>query len=418
MSPIEQAVIDAIDEAALLRSLSELIALDSSNGQEIDIQLDMAERLTGMGMDVDLWEIDLPRMQQHPAWGVEIQRERALGLVAMFGSAQGPRLVLNGHVDVVPAGELDRWTMPPFVGTVRDGRVYGRGSADMKGGLCCAMAAVKAIAAAGVRLRGQVQIQSVVGEEDGGLGTLATIVRGHRGDAAIVMEPTELMIAPAQAGALSFRIVIPGQAAHGALRIEGVDPLGHFPRIYSALAALEAERNRRLAHPLFADYAVPFAICIGKARAGIWASTVAEALVLEGRYGLAIGEDPETAQLELEAALRGAGMGDPWLERNPPHIEWWGARYLPAAIDVDHTLVRALAKGLTEVTDRAAVIRGMPYGADMHLLVHHARTPTVLFGPGNVRVAHAPDEFVPIEELLTTTRSLALAILRFCGMVR
>src|SRR5690606_17386337 len=128
------------------------------------------------------------------------------------------------------------------------------GAVDMKGPLGCALEAVRAIQRAGVTLKGTVMIQSVVGEEDGGLGTLATIERGHRGDAAIILEPTELMIAPAQAGALSFRITIPGLAAHGALRTEGANPLECLPGILYALEELESERCARLAHPLFADY--------------------------------------------------------------------------------------------------------------------------------------------------------------------
>src|SRR6185503_15935061 len=118
----------------------------------------------------------------------------ALGVVGRAaGTGSGKTPVINGHIDVVPAGDLTLWTVPPWSATVADGRVYGRGSADMKGGLCCALAALRAIRAAGLTLDGAVAIQSVVGEEDGGIGTLAALERGHTGDAAIVLEPTEMM---------------------------------------------------------------------------------------------------------------------------------------------------------------------------------------------------------------------------------
>ncbi len=285
----------------------------------------------------------------------------------------------------------------------------------MKGGLCCALYAVRALQDAGIELEGSVAIQPVAGEEDGGMGTLAAIERGHTADAAIVLEPTGGVIAPAQAGALSFRITIPGIAAHGALRTEGVDPLDFLEPVRTALRRLEDERNRRLTHPLFDGYAVPFAVCIGRIHGGVWASTVAEAVVLEGRYGLGIGEDADAARAELEQTVAAVAADDPWLRDHPPRVEWWGARYLPAAIPADHALVTGLAAACRDASGRAPAVRGVPYGADMHLLVHQGNTPTVIFGPGDIRRAHAPDEFVPVAELEMVARSLILMILRTCG---
>jgi acetylornithine deacetylase len=413
----EARALAAVDLDGLVGTLCDLIGYASDQGREVTIQHHVAGLLAGIGMDTDVWEIDLEQLSRHPAHAVEIERERAIGVLGRWGRGQGPSLILNGHVDVVPAGELERWSVPPFVGTVGDGRVYGRGAADMKGGLCCAIHAVKAIMEAGLELSGSVMIQPVVGEEDGGLGTLAAIERGHRADGAIVLEPTQLAVAPAQAGALSFRITIPGAAAHGALRAEGVDPLDYCGPVLAALRDLESRRNRRLSHPLFADYAIPYAICVGKLRAGVWASTVAETLVLEGRYGIGIGEDADNARSELENALAELAAGDPWLREYPPVLEWWGARFMPAAIAADHRLVTTLSAAFAEVTGPAPVVRGMPYGADLHLLVNQGGIPAVLFGPGDVRVAHAPDEIVPIENLEAVTRTLVATIVRFCGLV-
>jgi acetylornithine deacetylase len=415
LSDLERRALSAIDVDGLIATVCELIAFESDEGRELDIQHHLADLLSGMGMRTDLWEIDLDDVRRHPSYGAEIERERALGLLGSWGGDQGPALILNGHVDVVPAGELERWSVPPYRGTVRDGRVYGRGAVDMKGGLSCAIHAVRALMAAGIKLAGSVMIQPVAGEEDGGVGTLAAMLRGHVADAAIVLEPTELAVAPAQGGALSFRITVPGQAAHGALRTEGVDPMDYFDRIHTALRQLEHDRNRRLTHPLFADYDIPFAICVGKVQAGIWASTVAENLVLEGRYGVGIGEDCDQARAELEGAIARVAVHDDWLASHPPLVEWWGARFLPAAIDADHPLVTTLAASFKQANQAPTSIRGMPYGADMHLLVNQGKTPTVLFGPGDVRMAHVPDEYVPIEDLVAATRALVLTIMRFCN---
>jgi acetylornithine deacetylase len=432
VTDLERRALDAVDMDALLEDLAGLIPFRSDGGNETPVQEHMAGLMAGLGLDVDMWEIDLDRLRSHPACTTEIDREQAVGVVgrtvgggrtgaaAPTGApartgAQGRTLVLNGHVDVVPAGDLELWTVPPWEATVRDGRVYGRGSVDMKGGLCCALAALRAIRDAGARPGGTVLLQSVIGEEDGGLGTLAAIERGHTGDAAIVLEPTELMVAPAQAGAMNFRLTVPGRAAHGALRTEGVSPLDRFLPLYAAMREFEAERNRDVADPLFADYDVPFALCIGTLRSGIWASTVAESLTCEGRLGVAVGEEPEAVRRAFAAVIDDAARGDAWLRDHPPVLEWWGGQFDPAAIPVDHPIVTTLAAAHHEASGRAAVVRGMPYGADMRLLVNQGRTPTVLYGPGDVRRAHAPDEFVPIAELETATRTLVLSILRFCG---
>jgi acetylornithine deacetylase len=415
MTSQERRVLDAVDEEGLVGYLCELIAIESTGGRESPAQEHTAGLMAELGMEMDVWELDLDALRRDPAFCEEVPREHALGVVGRAGAGQGPTLVLNGHVDVVPAGDLDRWSVPPWQGTVRDGRVYGRGSADMKGGLCCGLFAVRALRDAGVRLRGSVLIQSVVGEEDGGLGTLAAIRRGHTGDAAIVLEPTRMVVAPAQAGALNFRVTVHGIAAHGALRAEGVNPIEKFLPLYQAVQELERRRNARPRHPFFADQELPYAICVGTVRSGIWASTVPETLTFEGRLGVAVDEEPDSARRELEEALADAARADPWLRDHPPVLEWWGGQFAPASIPGDHPVVGTLSGAFRSVSGEAPRVAGMPYGADMRLLVHQGGTPTVLFGPGDVRRAHAPDEFVPIAELAAATRTLALTILRFCG---
>lgn len=415
MDTVEGRVLEVIDIDALVDCLCSLIAIESTGGRETPAQEWVAALMDELGMAVDVWELDLNSLRRDPAYCTEIERHRPLGVVGRTGAGHGPALVLNGHVDVVPAGELHRWTAPPWRGTVRDGCVYGRGSADMKGGLCCALFALRALREAGVRPRGSVILQSVVGEEDGGLGTLAAVRRGYTGDGAIVLEPTELQVAPGQAGAFNFRVTVPGIAAHGALRAEGVNPIEKFPPLLRALQELEHRRNTRPRHSLFADQALPYPLCIGTLHAGIWASTVPETLTFEGRLGIAVDEDPEAARRELAEALEEAAAADPWLRDHPPVLEWWGGQFAPAAIAADHPLVGAVADAFRTATGGEPAIRGMPYGADMQLLVNEGHTPTVLFGPGDVRRAHAPDELVLIAELAAATRTLALTILRFCG---
>jgi acetylornithine deacetylase len=227
-----------------------------------------------------------------------------------------------------------------------------------------------------------------------------------------------LAIAPAQAGAYNFRIKVPGRSAHGALAGEGVNPIDKFVPIYLGLRELERRRNENVDDPLFSAYAVPYALSVGTIRAGDWPSTVPESLSVEGRVGIGTDEDAGRVKREVEETVARAAHRDPWLRDYPPVLEWWGAQFDPAAIPVDHPIVAAVSDSFLTVTGERPLIHGVPYGADMRLLVNVGNTPAVIFGPGDVRRAHAPDEFVPIDELETAVRTLALAIVRFCGVRR
>ena len=416
MQEIEQRVLDAIDIDGMLAYLCELVAVRSLSGQETPAQEHVAAQMARIGLDVDVWELDFDALSQHPAYCVEVDRAHGLGVVGTMGEGNGRSLILNGHVDVVPAGELANWHYPPWEGTIANGRVYGRGALDMKGGVCCALFAAKAIQDAAVKLKGKLMIQTVIGEEDGGVGTLASVVRGYKADGAVIMEPTELMVAPAHAGALNFRITVPGYAAHGCMREEGVSSIEKFIPLYQALMLLERERNLNVTNPLFANYELPYALCVGTIQAGNWASTVAESLTFEGRFGIAVGEEINAARRLFEKTVAQAAQADPWLRDHPPTVEWWGGQFAPASIPIDHPIVTTVSDAFQSITGTPAHLQGMTYGADMRLLVNQGGTPTLLFGPGDVRKAHQPDEYVPIKDLVTTVRTLALTALRFCGV--
>ena len=432
LTDLERDVADAVDVDGLVGTAQELVRIPSWNGRETAAQDFMAAVMADAGLAVDRWTIDLDELSRHPSFSAELERDEAIGLVGTLpgtpeaapgaergpgGSGSGRTLVLNGHVDVVPPGDDALWTDPPFSGTVREGRLYGRGALDMKGALVAALYALRAVRSTGLRLAGDVHLQSVVGEEDGGLGTLASVLRGYRGDGAIVMEPTRLAVAPAQAGCLNFRVRIRGLAAHGAVREEGVDAIEKLPTIMAGIRWLEEDRNRRFGgDPLFASYAFPFPICVGTVRGGDWASSVADHLTFEGRYGVAPGEDETDARSELERAVAEAAQGDPWLRDHPPELSWWGGRFTAARTDPEHPLVTTVQSAGRAVSGRDLPLEGMTYGADMGTLATVGGTPTVLFGPGDIRRAHRPDEWVAIDDLAAVARTLAVAAVRFCGV--
>ncbi len=411
----EKRVLDAIDRDALLESVCSLVAIPSLGGFETPAQEWVAGLLSRIVLEVDVWELDFAALSEHPAYSTEIDRDHGLGVVGRMGEEAGGRgLILNGHVDVVPTGHENRWSAAPFVPRVSDGRIYGRGAVDMKAGLCSAIFAAKAIRDADVSLAGPLFVESVIGEEDGGVGTLGAIVRGYGAQGAVVMEPTGLEIATTGAGCHNFRIRVPGQAAHGALRSEGVSAIRNAWPILAALEALEDERNA--AGDAAVPGALPFPICVGKLWGGEWASSVAEEVVMEGRYGVRPGEDPSVARAALESVVARAAAEDPWLCDHPPRVEWWGGRFEAARVDPNTGIAATVREAHHAVTGVEARLTGVPYGSDMGLLVNHGDTPCVLYGPGDVRRAHRPDEFVPIEEVVSATRALAVVAMRFCGV--
>ncbi len=416
MNLIEKRALDAIDFDGMLEGLAQLVSVRSLSGQETPAQECVAAQLEKCGLAVDVWELDFEQLGRHPAFSAEVEREHGLGVVGLLGENSGGRdLIFNGHVDVVPPGDETNWHYPPWRATLANGNVYGRGALDMKGGLCCAIFAAKAIKDAGIKLRGRLLLESVIGEEDGGVGTLAAVLRGYKADGAVVVEPTELIVAPAQAGALNFKITVPGLSAHGCVRAEGVSAIEKFFPIYQAIMALEAERNRQITDPRFSGYALPYPICVGTVQAGDWASSVAEQLTFEGRYGIAVGENSAEARQVLEQTVAQAARQDSWLQAHPPQVEWWGGQFEPAGIPIDHPIVNTVNGAYNDINGAPARVAGMTYGADMRLLVNEGKTPTVLFGPGNVRNAHKPDEFVPVADLEKGVRTLVLTALRFCG---
>ncbi|MDE2783645.1 MAG: ArgE/DapE family deacylase [Gemmatimonadota bacterium] len=419
-------MLDRVDGDWLLETLGGLVAVPSWQGRERPAQEYVAEVLDGLGMKLDVWEIDEAELSRHPEYASEIVREDPLGVVGCWeeeGGDLGPALVLNGHVDVVPPGDERRWTTPPFEMALREDpsrpaararrRVYGRGVLDMKGPLVAGLAGVKAVLDSGIPLRGSLCFHSVVGEEDGGLGTLAAVLRGHVGDGAIVLEPTGLEVAAAQAGALNFRLTVPGRAAHGALRHEGVSALEKFMLLYEDLVDFEAERNAAADDPRLAAYPVPYPICIGTVQGGEWASSVPESVRAEGRFGVAVHEDVRAARAALEARVAARCGRDEYLRRYPARVEWWGGQFAPCETAADARIVSVARSAARDLGVGGGEVVGVPYGSDLRHLVNTGRTPGVLFGPGDIGEAHCGNESIAVQDLIDGARAVALVVLRY-----
>jgi acetylornithine deacetylase len=405
-----------IDRKRLAEALSALVRLRSVTGTENAAQEWMAETLTGLGADVDVWRVDPAELKAQTGYpGARVDSPR-LNVVGSFQGSGGPTLILNGHIDTVTPGDEQSWTHAPFGADVVGERLYGRGAADMKGGLTAILGAVHAVRAAGIHLKGSVQVQSVIGEEDGGVGAFAALARGHTGDAVIICEPTQLAVIPAHAGVTIFRITVPGRAAHGCVRAEGVSAFERFLPIHTALKALEEERNRTVRHPLYEGMALPWPLSIGIVQTGTWPAIVPERLMAEGRIGVGLGETIEDVRRQLEATVERTAQADPFLRDHPPTVEWVGGVWEPSRPSPDHPIVRTLQRIAAEVTGTPARVCGAPYGSDLRLFTNTFGIPGVLFGPGDIRLAHFTDEYVSLAEVERAALVLAATICEYCGV--
>ncbi len=408
---IDRAVSELTADAVGL--VQELVAIPSVTGEEAAAQRVVAGTLADLGFSVDQWCPTREELAGHRSFcddGLPLG-ERPVVVGRWGGRPGGGSVILNGHIDVVPPGREGDFPHGAWAGEVHDDVLWGRGSCDMKGGLVAAIVAVAALQRAGVTPDAEVVIESVIGEETGGVGTLATVVRGYRADAAVILEPTKLAMCPVGCGACSFRLHVPGLAAHGAMRQEGVSALEKLWPLYQALQQLEADRHRDFHHPLFADDVLAAPLSIGTVRAGDWPSTVPEGLVAEGRYGIFPGEELDAARAGFEQAIQVAALADPWLAEHPPTVEWFEGQFESAATDLDGTLLARLASAHQAATGAEAGVHGVTYGSDLRLFTNDAGMPAVLYGPGDVAHAHTVTEHVRVSEILDAARTVALLLL-------
>jgi len=402
----------------IVAALQALVRISSQTGHEGSAQDAVAELMRAHDLDVDIWEPDVTELGPHAesvTLGSDfVGRPNVVGAFRSGGG--GHSLILNGHIDTVEVGDPAAWSHDPLGGNVSQGRVYGRGACDMKGGIVANLFALRALRLAGLHPAGDVFIQSTISEEDGGAGALAAVLRGYVADGALISEPTNLAIVTAQGGALMFRLQVHGLSAHACVRDEGVSAVEKFAYLHKGLLEFETRRSAEITHPLYAGMRIKAPINVGVVRGGSWASSVPESLVAEGRAGLVPGEALATFKCELAAEVARLADADPWLQKHPPEVTWLDGQFAPAGVPVDSPLVEALTQAWQVTNSSSARIEGVTYGADMRHFVITGGVPCVMFGAGDVRLAHAPDESISIDELLTAITTTAVFVANWCGV--
>jgi acetylornithine deacetylase len=397
---------------------------DHRENEESELQEFVAERLRGLDAEIDFFEPDAAGLRDHPMMPPWHHWEgRPITVATLRGAGGGRSLIINGHIDVVSAGALGRWTTPPFEADVRDGRIYGRGAVDMKGGIAAAIFALEALAANGVRLAGDVIVQTVPDEETCAMGTVAVIERGYRADAGLVPEPTKLNFWIATRGLLHGSVAVPGRSAHAEMNQPpwrqggGVNAIEKSLPLLQAFQELSGDWGAResKAHPLLGRPRVQPTIIHG----GAFISNVPESCRIDVNATYLPGDADDDGygsvpRAEILRAVDAAARSDDWLTENPP-VWTWATDYPPSEIDPAEDII-SVTRDATAQAGVDARSEGIDTTYDGALLTRLAGVPSPAFGPGDLGRAHAPDEWIGVDELILGARAYARAICAWCEL--
>ena len=393
--------------------LSRLIRLDTTHGKEAEIQELLRGELEGLGLETQFQQIR-ESLRSDPDYTQPENPVPYAGRPNLFGfrrgrGGPGRSLILNSHVDVVPAAA--DWA-DAFSGRVEGDVVHGRGAVDCKGQIVTILAALQALQDAGVALSNDLIVQFVIEEEVGGNGALAAILDGPRADGVIVLEASQMLIHPANRGAIWFRATVEGKSVHMGRIREGVNAIEKAMEMIRRMRAYESRLVADCAgHPLFLEYECPAQVNIGTMHAGDWPSAVAGFAVVEGGVGFLPNKRMEDVQRELyEAVLQ---TDDDWL-RTHFQIEFPKLHNDAYEIPADHPLPLTMKAGC-EAIGLDSRITGFIVSCDARLFWHRGKMPVIVFGPGSIGEAHSTHEHIRISEILTAAEALAETVVRWCG---
>jgi acetylornithine deacetylase len=390
--------------------LARLVAEPSTVGREQGAQEVLAAELGAAGFDVT--RLPIPDdIGDDPLAGIPAASYAGrYDLIGKRGSAGGRSLLLNGHMDVVPAEEEEPWTSPPFSPTIADGWMRGRGAADMKGGFAAGLLAVWALDAVEPGwLRGELTWVAAIEEEYTGNGTLAAARAGHLAEAAILLEPTELDILLAGIGIIWVGIEIDGRAAHAEAAGGAVNPILAAQTVVDALVRLDAELNAGHAagpDPVLAAIRHPYNVSIGTVSAGDWVSSIPPIARLGVRVGHPRAWSSEEALEHVRRRVLEACAVDPWLATHPPRLALTGFRAEGYAQDPETPIVRAIAAAHRDVHGADPVQVSMGSTTDARLYVNRFGVPAAAYGP-RTRNMHGTDEAVELASVVDCARVVA-----------
>lgn len=399
-----------------LAATAELVASPSLRAGEEPAQDLIEARLRNLGVDIDRWTIASPELAAHPGYGPStVDYSQMTNVVGTFEPTQnlGKSLILNGHIDVVPQGPESQWSRSPWDAEVRDGWMYGRGAGDMKAGLIANLFAFDAIRRAGLDLTGRVHLQSVVEEECTGNGSLAALLRGYTADAVIISEPEEDALVRANVGVLWFTVRVSGNPTHPREMASGFNAIDAAYEVMTALRVLEADWNADQAnHRYFEDLDHPINFNFGGIEGGDWPSSVPAWCELRVRVATYPGTPAESAWNEIVHCVENAAANSSFdVALTPDGFYAEGYVLEPgseAETLLEATHERVFSRELTSFTT--------PGYLDGRVFVNYGDMPTLVYGPVSESI-HGFDERVSVESVRKCTKSMALFIASWCGVV-
>ncbi len=400
-----------------LRFLQDLIRRGGVRGQTNPVQGLVEETLAAHGLDIVRVGIDIESVAGRRGFSpVDWSYNGLFNVVGHArGTGGGRSLVLNGHVDVVSPEPVAHWSRDPWEPWTDGERMYGRGSADMKGGVAAMIFALRAVREAGVPLQGDVVVQSVIDEECSGNGTLACLEAGHGGDAAAIPEPTGLGFVTAHPGVLWCRIVVRGLGAHARQASAAINAIDKAHLLVGALRELEREWNAPGAvHPALRELDHPINFNLGTIQGGDWPSTVPQECVVGLRLSCQPGSELDEVKREVLERVRRASETDDWLRTTPPTVSFNGFHAEPAVYDLDTPIHHTVAAAHVSVTGRPVVAGPSSATFDSRIFELAHGIPTVLYGPVGDRL-HGTDEWVDLASVRTVTEVLATTVCEWCG---
>lgn len=405
-------------DCELFELTAKLVSAPSVTGNEGLVSDSLVSFLEEAGLSPELDYVTEEFRGRYPNFASEKNLDRRPNVYGWYRCDQPTSpapFVLNGHIDVVPEGEVDRWTFPPFSGRRHDGKIWGRGSADMKGPVAAGLMAVKALKACGIKLPFDVQVQMVIGEETGGIGSLYAIETQPKPQAAIVLEPSENRVVSAGGGSVQFTVSAIGRSAHGCIPWTGVSAIEALIDCYLRLDEYAKARNAAVHHPLFEKFEQQVPYSIGTFNAGNWRLSVPESGNFSGRLGVLPGESNDDVRRELAAEIEKYKERTAETSHADVSITWPNPGFKPWETSALSPLVSAMQSAASAVGDDEIV--AVTYGSDAGHFAAQG-VPVIIYGPGTIEVAHMDNEYIGEEDLSRAAAALALALMRFAATKR
>lgn len=426
----EQQILDAVAalQPASVALLSDLVAQPSLLGDEAGAQALMAQQFAGLGLKVHEFEVDEARIKDHPGYSPSILpyagRRNVVGIHQPAGPVRGKSLILNGHIDVVPVGTDSLWSTPPFAPRIEGhpltGRLYGRGSADMKAGIVAYTQALRALRNLGYEPAAPVYLQSVVEEECTGNGALACLVEGYTADAAIIPEPFEGVMS-AQMGVMWLTIDVHGLPVHASVAHTGLSAIGYAQQMVEWLRELETAWNRPAnRHACYAGHPHPINFNLGRISGGEWTSSVPTHCRVDMRLGFYPGRTPAEVRAEVEAHLAASHArfvqqsGSDSLKYT---VSYQGFQAQGCVVDVQQPAIQALMQAHRDIAGAEPPLNATPATTDVRFFHLYGQIPSTCYGPNGADI-HGIDEWVSLASMQRVTAVLALYIARWCGLNR